>query len=161
RADESAHFAGSPLIPLAEGLDVISGRPRKPDDPPPNRPAVDAELVMGGAKPRGFGVAPTRTVRVTDEVLEEEPTARVLVDVLGYAGRAWKPPATDDGSARIEVRSTGEGPRWRITEDGAAPEAWLGLAAPVADVPALEEPAGWSLRLDVGPGVPSVAVAGL
>ena len=38
RADDSAHFAGSPLMPLPERVDVISGNTRKPDRAAPEPP---------------------------------------------------------------------------------------------------------------------------
>jgi hypothetical protein len=162
-ADEGAHFAVSPLVALPEGVNPISGLPRRPDDPPLYRSPVDVELVMGDAEPVGYQGNPVRAVRATDEGLEVDPSGRVLVDTLGWAGNRWRAPVEAAGHARIEVRQDPEGVRWRVAavEAGTVAGPWLPADVAPSDVTRSGAPSFWSLAPDIGRGVPSATAAAL
>ena len=84
-ADTAGHFLGSALTFAVDGtpVDVVSGIKRNPDNPPPNRPAADAELVMPGDSPEGFGVAPIPSLAVSGP-----GHRRGRLDRNGAAGRS-------------------------------------------------------------------------
>ena len=175
-ADAAGHFLGSALTFAADGtpVDVVSGIKRNPDNPAPNRPAADAELVMAGGSPQGFGVAPIASLAVSDHAIVAHGIAapRVLLDVRGPATRRWLAPAVPDADGRLELRVTDDRPRWRltgaVTGDGTAGRArrdaigpWLSLDAPLAAMDGLDPFAWWSVTCDIAGDVPPEAAARL
>ena len=161
-ADAAMHFVGSPLDPFEDGapVDVVSGRMRGPDDPPPNRAAADAELLLDHSPAHGFGEAPTEAVGVTRHqvVVQGADIPRVLLDAHGRGGRRWTAPAASSTSAgahgRLQLRVTDVGLRWRYAgsiadtndlDDRAGGGSWLGLDAQPQATDLPKATAWWSV----------------
>ena len=166
-ADAAGHFQGSADTFAVDGtpVDVVSGIKRNPENPPPNRPAAEVELVMEGAVPEGFGVAPIPSLSVTDHgiVVEGIGALRVMLDVRGLAGPSVA--ATRD---RRGARAPGDAGhrRWPTlaTDLPAAPtksDPWLGAEATFGLAGGPDPYAWWSMTLDVADIVPPAAAAWL
>ncbi|MET0771973.1 MAG: hypothetical protein ABWZ82_02725 [Candidatus Limnocylindrales bacterium] len=122
-ADIATRMILPPGSEVPPGVDPVSGKPRDSEDPLPNRPAVDAELYMGAAKPSGsIGLVATAVLHATDEEVASgtevgqavvpSPTFPVLVDVRGQH-HPWLPPRPKDPHVVLELRRAGSGVRWR------------------------------------------------
>jgi hypothetical protein len=166
-SDVAMRFVAPPGSVLEEGVDQVTGKPRGPEDPPPNRPAVDADLLMGGTKPTtSLGLVATALVEVTDETVQPSsptggtatgsPDAPVLVDVRGQR-RPWATPGPSDPHVVLDVRRKGGGARWRVRLRPGRPDGpWSGLD--VAPLPAPGTP-WWSIGFDIGDGIDAPQVA--
>jgi hypothetical protein len=164
--DVAMRFVIPPGSPLDEGVDPITGKPRGPEDPPPNRPAVDGELVMGRARPTAsLGLVATAIAEATDEGVTREvvggrtqsvsPDAPVLVDVRGHR-RTWTPPTASDPHVVVEARRRGSSGRWRLRGAQGEPMGpWQGLEVPLV---AAATP-WWSIAFDIGDDLDAAAVA--
>lgn len=176
-ADAAARFVMPPGTPLVPGIDPVNGWARTPEDPPPNRPAVDAELVMPGAVPGGLGLVAAPVVRVTeagiaapDDAATPTEGARVLVDVRGEY-HSWVTPGGDARHLVVEVRGPTASPTWRprLRSDAGDPSdgvgtpmgPWLGLDVSPARAEALEEQRWWSVAWDVDATVDPALAAGI
>jgi hypothetical protein len=170
-ADVAMRFARPPGSVVEEGIDPVRGRLREPEDPPPNRPAVDAELVMGGARPAAhLGLVATARADVTDEGVQREGDAAsvtavpadgpVLVDVRGLR-RPWVTPEATAPHVVLEVRRKGAGARWRPREAHGEPLGpWQALDVPPPG-PAVPGTPWWSMGWDIGDGLAAGPVAAL
>ncbi len=174
-ADVGGHFLGSPLMVARDGapVDVVSGIKRNPDDPPPNRPAADAELVMVGGEARGFGTAPIGSLTVTHHgvVVDGADALRVLIDVQGRPTRRWQVPGNADARGRLQLRMVGDRPRWRLFPAFGDSERngwedrhggpWLGLDASPEATLGLDPGAWWYIDCDIAGDVPPLDAAEL
>ncbi len=173
--DVARHFRGTAMPPAADGdpVDVVSGIRRRADNPPPNRPAADVELVMPGDMALGFGIAPVAARAVSDHDIAVRGIAAptVLLDVHGPVCGRWRAPLLPDAHGRLLVRVTDDGPRWRLAgatssdmPGGARPAVagpWLGLEARLDATDGIDPAAWWSVRCDVADDVPAPAAARL
>lgn len=177
-ADVATRFVMPPGTPSVPGIDPVTGAQRTPEDPPPNRPAVDAELVMDGTPSAGLGLIAAPVVRVTREgidVTDARPAITagvrrqpVLVDVRGER-HPWVSPGLSGRHVVVEVRSTDAGTRWRprVRADdgpgahrGGAPVGpWLGLDVPLTAIDAVERATWWSVDWDIDDRVEPAGVA--
>jgi hypothetical protein len=173
--DTAARFGVPPGAVVPPGVDPVPGRARDPDDPPPNRPAVDAELVMEGDEPVAtLGLVPMPRIEATDEgpaapLGSGAPDAAppVVVDVLGQR-RPWVDPGPSDPHVVIEVRATEQGARWRPRQrsapgdtaagHGATLGQWLPLDVPPPDL-ATVDASWWSAGWDIGEALEPRVVA--
>ena len=167
--DAAGHFLGSALTFAADGtpVDVVSGIKRNPDNPPPNRPAADAELVMPDGTAAGFGVAPIPSLAVTDHgvVVQGVGTQPALLDVRGRPAHRWSPPAVADAHGRLVVRVIDGERRWRLIGPGTGGSTtvstradaigpWFGIEAPFDTLGGPDPFGWWSLACDVAEDVP-------
>jgi hypothetical protein len=164
--DVAMRFVIPPGSPLEEGVDPITGKPRGPEDPPPNRPAVDGEIVMGSARPTAsLGLVATAIAEATDEAVAQEvvagrtqpaaPDSPVLVDVRGHR-RTWTPPTPSDPHVVVEARRKGSTGRWRLLgPTGESMGPWQALATPLVAAPT----PWWSIAFDVEDGIDATPMA--
>jgi hypothetical protein len=171
-ADVAARFALPPGAPHEPGVDPVTGTIRGPQDPPPNRPPVDAELVMDDVSIEGLGLVAAPHVRVTEAGVAW-PAAMgnaVFVDVRGRH-RPWLPPRATDPHVVIEVRGGLPSPSWRArvriapTTDqphaGAPMGPWRnGAAAPPGPDPhgTVWSSAAWHIGPDAEPAAAASAI---
>ena len=175
-ADAANHFLGSATTFAADGspVDVVSGIKRNPDNPPPNRPAADAEIVMPGEAPAASASRPSprwpsRTTTSSSRALRQPV---VLLDVRGRPVRRWRPPLDGDAQGRLELQVIDGWTRWRLTRpatrEGSLPSVpteppgqWLGLEAPIPASMGPDPFPWWSLDCHVAEDVPPAAAARL
>ncbi len=175
-ADIAPRFVMPPGSVVESGVDPVSGMVRGPEDPPPNRPPVDAELAMDGGPTGNLGLVATPVIRVTDSGVVTASTAPittstnprpVLVDVRGQR-RPWATPSSTDLDVVIEVRASEQGPRWRPRRRTSPGPAVNGMGSPLGPWLALDVPppgparsgsTWWSAAWDVGDGLDPATVA--